>query len=600
MINKYGLEWPANDPLDVEFEMIRRGGRFELKGKQYGLGLPHHYAEATKLLWPEDDWHTWAELLSRRLAEEDITVIIGPADSSKTYSVSKHVMVDWWAQPDTTLWLLSSTELRGAELRIWGAMKQLFNRARAIRPWLIGTVLESLHAISTETIAEKGSEGRLLTKGLIFIPCKTGGQWVGLGAYAGIKPVRVGDKEGRLGHVGDEASLMGEGFLDAYSNWYGKENFHGILTGNWCDFDDPLGKAAEPVNGWDTWEDTGKTQEWRSRFYNALVVDLDGRDSPNAGFPFTPYKYLVGPKKLAAVKATHGEDSWQYWSQCVGKPRALGNVKRVLTKSLCEANGAFEQAVWAGGEIVKVGFLDAAYGGVGGDRCVCGYLEFGPDVDGRQVIAIHPLVQVPVSVRNIDSPEDQIARFCMRYFMGVDVPPEHFFFDGRSTLAVALSRLWSTSVNVIDFGGPATDRPVSQDEFVWDGEEKTRRLKRCDEHYSKFVTELWFTLYYLVISKQLRQLPKDAAAEAYKREWRYTKGNRIEVETKKEMKKRTNYSPDLIDSIVTGVEGARRLGFQIELLRGDISQAAQNKPDWLEAELKKHKQWLRQTELTYD
>jgi hypothetical protein len=935
-ISKYGLRWPDTDELEVEFKLIRARGKMTIRGADYGLGLAHHYSEAARLLWPGDDQHRWSKLVESRLATEPVTVIIGPGDAGKTYPVSKHVLVDWWAYPDNTLWLLSSTELRGAELRIWGTLKQLFNRARRIRPWLVGNVLESKHAITTEEISDSGSEGRLLTKGLIFVPCKQGGQWVGMGcfpgeqrvntvsgpkpirdvkpgewivnacgtarvlhrsvrtvgqlvrvtiadgrsfdctadhpvlteygwiraidirpqtrllspgdtlphlqerftdrqvpdevllrilqekelvkslprmrqelragraargilfselqcqmemaaaadrfqvqgapffrsmaaedcgymqcnnhgesrrtpeaqppnekaspktthpktaaqseslqwgsgydcgrgnaltnvskslpkpqgshrrklqtppapllqsrsclaevqarsrsgwkvppnaetevqgrrarrilcqarvesveilksegdprysrsaggyqvynleidghpsytvngilvhnSFVGIKPVRGEDgSEGRMGHVGDECGLMGPGFLDAYSNWFGKENFQGILTGNFQDYDDPLGRAAEPVDGWDNWHDTGKTQEWRSKFYNAAVIDLDGRDSPNNDHPgFTRYKYLVGAKKLNAVRAAHGEDSWQYWSQCVGKPRALGNIKRVLTKQLCDNNGAFDDVVWAGTGQTRVGFLDAAYGGVGGDRCIAGYLEFGADVEGRTVVSPHPLVTVPVRVAGtVVSAEDQIATFCRQYFAGVDVPPENFFFDGRGTLAVALARIWSSSVNVVDFGGPATDRPVSHDEYVWDGDQQTRRLKLCVEHYSKFVTELWFAVYYLVISKQMRQLPREAAGEFYKREWKYTKGNRIEVETKADMKKRTNYSPDLADAIVIGCEGARRLGLQVQLLKDPDAEGAANVADWLEIELRKHRKMRQKNELRY-
>jgi hypothetical protein len=38
------------------------------------------------------------------------------------------------------------------------------------------------------------------------------------------------------------------------------------MGGNPTDISDPLCTAAEPVGGWDSFIDTGKTQEWTSRW----------------------------------------------------------------------------------------------------------------------------------------------------------------------------------------------------------------------------------------------------------------------------------------------------------------------------------------------
>jgi hypothetical protein len=467
-------------------------------------------------------------------------------NSGKTFSMAKFVLTDWWARPDKAIWLVSSTELRGAELRIWGVLKDLFNQAREIQRGLPGTVLEHMHAITTDAICTDNSEGRLLTKGIVFVPAKRGQTFIGLGAFQGIKP----QPGGRLGHAGDELSAMPAIFLDVYANFVGKENFKSVMSGNPFDLDDTLCRAAEPLEGWDSWHDTGKTQTWRSKFYNAQVVAFDGRDSPNFDYPPdqpTRYKYLIGRKKIEAVGRTHGKDSWQWFMQCVGKPRPGAVARRVVTRAMCETYHAFDEVTWLGEPTIKIGFLDAAYGGMGGDRCIAGYIEFGKDVNGHVVIACHPFVLVPVKVNRFVLPEDQIANFIRDYMQSVKVEPQNFFFDGRGSLAVALSRLWSPKVEAVEFGGRATERPVSNDTFMWDGDRKTRRLQRCDELYSRFVTELWFAVHMVIISDQMRQLPQDVAAELCRREWDYVQNGKIEVETKEEMKLRTGESPDLAD-----------------------------------------------------
>lgn len=590
----YGLYWnEATDPLEIELQFVKGNGHMDFRGVKYGKGLFHHHREASRLCWPDDDTTRWSDLNLRAIVENEVTVLLGASDSGKTWGSAKWGLIDYWSSPDNTLTLVSSTEGRGLELRIWGTIKKLFNKARELHPWLKGNALESLKTITTESIDEKGERARSIQTGIICIPCLSNDR--GIARFIGIK-------QGRLRHLADESQAMDRSFLDAYANWYGKPNFKGVLCGNPEDLDCPVCIAAEPQDGWATWVDSGKTQEWRSKWYQAWVVSFDGRDSPNMDFPADQpvrYPYYVGHKKLNAVRNSEGEDSDIYWSMCVGKPRPGADQKRVISRQLCEQGLAFENVVWMGTELTDIVALDAAYGGVGGDRCVLFHIRFGKDVEGHNVIACKPPVLVPVRASmNLELPEDQISRFCMRYCQGFNVPPENFFFDGRATLGVSMGRIWSTSVNVVDFGGPSTARPVSQDEFIWEGDTQTKRLKLCNEHYSKFVSELWFTVRYLILSKQLRELPREVAEEGWKRRWEYVTGNRMEVETKAEMKKRTTRSPDYFDALVIACEGARRHGFQVELIKEYVNTAT-DEEGWLEKELSRFKRFVKKNELKY-
>jgi len=91
-----------------------------------------------------------------------------------------------------------------------------------------------------------------------------------------------------------------------------------------------------------------------------------------------------------------------------------------------------------------------------------------------------------------------------------------------------------------------------------------RRLKTCKEHYSKFVSELWFSTRYAVVAGQVRGLTEDVIDDGCMREWQEVAGNKIEVEPKIKMKERTGQSPDLYDWAAIVLEGARRRGFQIK------------------------------------
>jgi hypothetical protein len=150
----------------------------------------------------------------------------------------------------------------------------------------------------------------------------------------------------------------------------------------------------------------------------------------------------------------------------------------------------------------------------------------------------------------------------------------------------------------VNFGGNPTKRPVSADEYVIDHQTLVKRLKRCDEHYIKFVTELWFSVRLTVLSKQMRELPKDVAEEFYMREWTKEKGDRYELETKADTKERTGISPDLGDWLAILIEGARRLGFMIENLPEYQGQNGEDE-DYLQKELTLYRETVKKRTLNY-
>jgi hypothetical protein len=132
---------------------------------------------------------------------------------------------------------------------------------------------------------------------------------------------------------------------------------------------------------------------------------------------------------------------------------------------------------------------------------------------------------------------------------------------------------------------------VRHDLFITD-ERGDKRHKRCDEEYSKFITELWFAVRNVIECGQMRELPEEVINEGCAREYTTVKGYKIEVESKEEMKETLGYSPDLFDALTFGVEGARQRGFQIKRLGGEV--VVENaEPDWLEREAKQYEEALK-------
>lgn len=587
-IVKYGCSWNTNDPVQIEMGCIRKGGTWTSKnGQKCGEGLFHHYRELQSLLWPTESHTRWTDLVLSEILANRITAVMGPGSSWKTHTVSKYALTDYFCFPDNTGILISSTDLKGLERRVWGDIKSLHRKAQDRYEYLSGHVTDSLHIISTDDIEEDGT--RDVRNGIICVPCvSSSGQFVGMGKL-------IGFKNDRVRCIGDEFQFMQPAILDAQSNYIHNPDYKFIPIGNPNPTapENPLHFVCEPIDGWASIPDDQKTHVWNTRFMGGRCINLDGLDSPNNDFPADqPLRWpkLTNGGTIKLIEETYGKDSEQYYTQGRGVLRLGIAGKKIVTVELCRQFHAFDPVVWMGNARTKIGMVDAAYGGVGGDRCVLGSLEFGLCPDGQTRLWMMPYKVVPIVVRKDMTPEDQIATYCKAQMETIGVPPENFFFDGRGALGMSFARIWSPMVNSVEFGGKPTERPVSNDIFTMD-DAGYRRLKKCIEHYSKFVSELWFSARYAIESDQVRGLSLDIVQDGTPREFKKVAGDRIEIEAKHDMKKRTNKSPDLFDMFVIGVEGARRRGFQIARIGGPVTTV---KKSTFEQEAKEYEETINQ------
>jgi hypothetical protein len=551
---RYGLEWSTTvNDLAIEIDMIKFGGVYTHKdGHQTGNGIFFHYKRFCEICWPHIKWHKWNERILQCWLKYRIIGCLGPANSGKTNTFAILALVDYYCFPSTTTVLLSSTTKESLEMRIWGEVKKLHRMAKRNFAWLPGNLIEGRQRIITDH-RQEASEGRDFRNGLCGVACKKGQNYQGMGDYIGIKNDRV-----RL--IGDELQFMPRAYVDAIANLNKNRDFKCGGMGNPKETTDALGIICEPASelgGWDGGIDQSPgTKDWPSRFDQGCAIQLPGSDSPNAdgnlGIP------IITQADIDADIKFYGKDSLQFTMMDEGRMPKGASSHRVLTRQLCLKFHALEEALWKGDPLTKVAFLDAAYGGVGGDRCIFGQLEFGQSNTNEQIINLVDTVLVPVNAELAEPPEDQIAYFVKQQCESRGISPENFGFDstGRGTLMSAFARLWSNLVVPIEFGGTATDRQVSADLDVL-----------CKDYYFKFVSELWYSMRLTVEAGQFRGMTEDVMQEFCIREWGFTAGNKIEVEPKDKMKLKTGRSPDLADAVVAGLEMARRRGFRIKKLK---------------------------------
>lgn len=604
-ITRYGIQFPTGyTDFDIEKHMIRKGGTWTgVQGQTLGNGMFWHFRRLEEILWPKEKlFHRWNELQLREYLQNRSVGVMGPASSGKTNGAATDMLADYYVWPECTTILICSTTRERLEDRIWGEIKKYHKLAKRRWPTLPGNLIEGKQRIVTES-REEGVDGRDFRNGIIGVACVSGGNYRGLGDFIGIKNKRV-----RM--AADELQLLPQIFVFSVSNLDKNEDFKVLGLGNPKETTDALGTLCEPATELGGWEggidQSPETKVWKTRF-GGVCLQLVGTDSPNLdgklGIP------LITQEAIDRDVDRYGKDSLQFTMMNQGMmPKGQGS-RRVITRQLCIKNRAMEQPEWLNGDRIKIAFLDAAYRGVGGDRCMYGELEFGqeaateqefvpewnvaskdaPKNKHRQILALTQMRLVPVSVKLDIEPEDQIVSFVKVACNTSGIPPERFYFDAgmRTSLVTAFGRSWSPSVNSIDFGGMPSERNVSADIQI-----------PCNKYYSKFVTELWFNVRLVIENKQFRGMTEGVMQEGCAREWTMVGANKIEVEPKIKMKEKTGKSPDLFDALACGVFGATRHGFNIASIR-DPEEKKRVSDGWKRDLMKKASASWQEGALTY-
>jgi hypothetical protein len=288
-------------------------------------------------------------------------------------------------------------------------------------------------------------------------------------------------------------------------------------------------------------------------------------------------------------------------------PRGQG-TNRIITRQRCLRGHALEEPLWLNQDRIYITALDAAYRAVGGDRCVLMRLAFGLESapiseksiaeafitqDGagperRTILALLDTLIVPIKAGDFGDPEDQIVAFVKKQHEAWGIPAANHFFDAgmRTVLVSRYGQLWSTDVNTVDFGGKPTERRVSYDIDV-----------SSRDYYQNFVTERWYAAGLAIDAGQVRGMNEDLVLEGCAREYMRIGSNKIQAEPKKDMKEKTGKSPDLFDTFVLGVEGARQKGFVIRRLGDPDLQETDNK--WKRELLRKAGEARKSHQLNY-
>lgn len=500
-----------------------------------GPGRYHHAVNAANAIWRQKGkeefvWHPWMEEDLRAYCESDEVIITGPASGGKTTAAAMFAVLFWICSPNDTACIITSTTRDGLRRRIWSEIRKFYLKAL---PTIgqIGRLVDSEICIQSY----KGATQH----GIFGIAVAQGEEQKAIGRIIGFHPRR-------LFVAADELTDMSWAIVESLTNLFTgvqKGQFAGI--GNAALVFDSHGKMCEPKEGWASVN--VEMEQWPTK-RGGLCVHHDGFKCENVIQGRKIYPFLLTQEDIDRTAQEYGMDSPQMWRMRRGYWCPEGTSRTVLSDSLITKFNAMHKAVWQGATQMWAG-LDPAF--EGGDRCVLRFAKTGKTDSGIEAMELQDMVFIKTKVNDAEPLHYQIARQVRAECMSRGVRPENFAMDVTGEgggLAAIIAQEWGAGFHQVEFGGRASDMPVSD-----------VNPRPCHQEYGNRVTELWYAFRSILMLNRVRGLDADTALEFCKRQFRVE--SKIWVESKRDMKARPGgRSPDLADAVVTVLDLVKRRG----------------------------------------
>lgn len=522
-VEKYGYKVPVGTPLiALELNAYRDGITVE----EGGLGAEEHFKKAWRIMWPEYEWSDWVEMLIHAWCTHKWIWVIGHRRASKTYTGAHCAWLDYNADPFHTLTSLSTVTFEGLKLRMWSDLLRAEETAVVKQPYKIRSSTNELR-VFPETSSRESQEKFQIH---------------------GMAVQNTQDAAGRIkgGHAPrrrillDEAEDMPDVIYDAAGNPMSAPDAKFLALANPIEKVSRFGNEICPVGGWASVRDTDLF--WFTK-NGGIVLHFDGLQSPNLTQSKKIFTGLLTRADVDETRVRATEDSVEWWSQIRGWPPPDGLVAKIFPSSVIEKA---KPAIVFDFKTEPCATLDPAFES---DDCVMHFGDKGELRDGRVAISATESETLAFKVGEQFEPKDyQAAHWVIERCKARGIQPKNFIMDrsggGRGVFAI-VQKEWSREIHGIDYGGPATERPLRADED-----------DKCVDVYKYFVTELWFRGRACCedgilggLGKVSPKTAEDLSARRYETK-KETQGTVQIAEQKKEMKKRLGRSPDNGDAYV--------------------------------------------------
>ena len=478
--------------------------------------------------------HPWADQMIAAAAREKYLAIGGAGSSGKSYTMAGWAIVNWLAAPDRTLVLVTSTTLREARKRIWGAIINLLTAVPGL-PIRIRDSIGEANYVDPNGVLHNDA-------GLTLVAAEKSKTREATAKLIGIKNeymMLVADELSELSHSITQTAL---------SNLSTNRNLRVVAMSNPNSRFDAFGDWAEPKNGWDSVVNEAD-YDWRTK-YGGRYIRFDAERSPNIEAGTELYPWLPTESRIAEAKRNLGENSRAFLRMYRAVFFDNDEADGVYTESELMRGGAMQQAELR--DPVPVAALDPAFTN-GGDRPTLRFGLLGYAPNGQYTLLLGETVLLFEDETQKAVPRTyQIVKQLKEQCQKRGVKPENVAIDATgagSPFCDVVAAEWSPSVQRVTFAGKATDRRVSMSNPT-----------PCYDLYANRVSEIWFAGKDLIRCGQLKGVDQELAKEMCARQYETVKGGeglRMRVESKLDYKKRAGSSPDLADAAFLLIDLAR-------------------------------------------
>lgn len=547
-MKSYGIG--GDTQLDIEIYAYLHDWPIE-KG---GLGRAGHFRNIVELIWGKHNkkkrciQHPWWDKMNEAVHRTETLAdggtrqqryvgFSGCASSGKTDFFAIFSIVNWMIAPKDTLILVTSTDMKAARRRIWGRIVNYYDAmAEDIRP---GCLVPSQYQIVA--VNDKGK--KLSDESSIsLVPGEKKHEREALDKI-------IGAHNKRVFFICDELPELSEAILEtAYSNLATNPEFYLYGLGNFKTRYDSFGQFLVPKNGWDSI--TVDDEEWETE--RGVCIRFDGLKSPNIEEGEDIYHGIYSSKNLAAHRKDLGENTAGFWRMVRSFETPIGMDDAIYSESDLLSGDAYGKVTWLTTP-QKWSSIDPSFTN-GGDRCPQWFGYYGMSKEGVLTIAFDHYVLLREDVRKKEPRDFQIVRQFRDNCVNENIKAKNTALDATGAGAVLWSIMaeeWSDEVLKVDFSGAPSELPVGPD-------------KTAKQSYDRKVTELWFIGREFTKYGQLKGIPPEMAREMKARKYETVKGTdglKMRAETKKDMKERLLFSPDLADAAFVGIHLCRtRLG----------------------------------------
>ena len=486
-------------------------------------------------------------------------------NSGKSAAAAIYAIVQFLCAPNESLVLITSTSIKGAQLRVWKCLSQYWHSLpKSVK---FGEMVYSKCMIRGW---DKNSE-KTDSIGIQIVAAGSGSE---KDAYDTL----VGIKQERLYLIADELPQLPKMIIEAaFGNMVNgtnkeKQEFKMIAMGNPALMTDAFGDMCEPIEGWNSVSEMDDS--WETE--RGIVLRFDAERNPNILAGEDLYSWYPSKDAIKKAKSRWGEKSLMFYKQYKAFWYREASTETIYSENeivLTRSNKPYDPE--KDGEVASrkpVSGADPAFT-QGGDEFPQVVADVVTNIQGKTFLE----VKHARALEDDSSDErprshkmvDQLRAYCSKHA----VDPACFGYDATGT-GIAFRDIvvseWSSLCKDINFGGNPSDRNA--------GASDTRK---SSDVYRNRVSELWVKAKGLIREGRIRGLTDKMISQMCARRYnttRYGAGSKVCIESKTDMKKREGYSPDFADCLFIVLEVAILNGLMFDVEVANLSK--RSSPSW--------------------